>query len=105
MQEATIRAASHGYTVVASAIMVSKRDRDPRKEHGGRFKPPEFKEIPNLKVQTWLRTNDGTILTNLLDPINKEHFGDNPYEAVNSNPYCQARLADLILDERLNEIV
>lgn len=104
-QETTIKATSGSHTAIASAIVVSKKKRDPPTEHGGRFKPPKFTDIPNLKVQTWLRTNDGTILINLLDPTNKEYFGDYPYKAADVNPYCQARLADLVLDECLNEIV
>lgn len=104
-QETTIKATSTGYTALASATVVSKKERDSPRKKGGRFKPPKFIEIPNLKVQTWLRTNDGTILVNLLDPTNKEYFGDDPYKAADENPYCQARLADLVLDECLNEIV
>jgi hypothetical protein len=60
-----------------------------------------------LKVQTWLRS-DGTILINTLDPLNKAYFGDNPVESVQgptAKRYCQIRLADLVLDECLNQIV
>ncbi|MDH5795566.1 MAG: hypothetical protein OEZ24_05600, partial [Candidatus Bathyarchaeota archaeon] len=48
---------------------------------------------------------DGTILINLLDPVNKAYFGDDPHAAVEANLHCQLRLADLVLDECLNEIV
>jgi hypothetical protein len=89
-------------------VIVKKNgDSEPPKE-GGRFKPPIFVPIPNLKVQTWLRPSDGTILVNTLDPLNIEYFGDTPVESVQGSTakrHCQVRLADLVLDECMNQIV
>jgi atypical dual specificity phosphatase len=61
--------------------------------------------IPNLKVQTWIRPTDGTILINLSDPVNEKYFGDEPYKNADAKLHCQIRLAELVLDECLNEIV
>jgi len=88
-------------------IVKKNGDSEPPKE-GGRFKPPMFMPIPNLKVQTWLRPSDGTILVNTLDPLNIEYFGNNPVESVQgitAKRHCQVRLADLVLDECMNQIV
>lgn len=104
-QEAIVEAVAKEYRATASVMVVSKDEERKRIEHGGRFRPPEFMEIPNLKVQTWLRPTDGTILINLLDPVNKAYFGDDPHTAVETKLHCQLRLADLVLDECLNEIV
>ena len=104
-REAMVKAVAKEYKATASVIIASKDKEKSRTEHGGRFRPPEFMEIPNLKVQTWLRPTDGTILINLLDPVNKAYFGDDPHAAVEANLHCQLRLADLVLDECLNEIV
>jgi len=41
----------------------------------------------------------------LLDPVNKAYFGDDPCGAVDTKLHCQLRLADLVLDECLTEIV
>lgn len=104
-QEAMIEATTNGLKAIASAIVVSKKEKKPPTDHGGRFNPPKFVDIPNLKVQTWLRPKDGTILVNMLDPVNKAYFGKYPYLAVDEKTHCQVRLADLVLDECLNEIV
>lgn len=104
-QEGIVEAVANEYRAMASVMVISKDEQKRRREHGGRFKPPEFMEIPKLKVQTWLRQVDGTILINLLDPVNKAYFGDDPHKAVDTKLHCQARLADLVLDECLNEIV
>jgi hypothetical protein len=103
-QETSVIANANEFQAMASAVVRSKREgREP--EHGGRFRSPDFKEIPNLKVQTLLRPNDGTILVNMLDPVNKIYFGDDPHNAAETKYYCQTRLADLVLDECLYEIV
>jgi hypothetical protein len=106
-QHAQVVASSGSYSDKAS-VEIIKRSKEPETpKEGGRFKPPIFEPIPNLKVQTWLRS-DGTILINTLDPLNKAYFGDNPVESVQgptAKRHCQIRLADLVLDECLNQIV
>lgn len=106
-QHAQVMASSGSYSDKASVVIVKKTDDNETPKEGGRFKPPTFEPIPNLKVQTWLRS-DGTILINTLDPLNKAYFGDNPVESVQGSTakrHCQIRLADLVLDECLNQIV
>jgi len=106
-QHAQVIASSGSYSDKAFAVIVKKTEEHETPKEGGRFKPPTFEPIPNLKVQTWLRS-DGTILVNTLDPLNKEYFGDNPVESVQgltAKRHCQIRLADLVLDECLNQIV
>jgi hypothetical protein len=106
-QHAQVMASSGGYSDKASIVIVKKTEEHETPKEGGRFKPPIFEPIPNLKVQTWLRS-DGTILINTLDPLNKAYFGDNPVESVqepSAKRHCQIRLADLVLDECLNQIV
>jgi len=107
-QNAKVVACCGNYTDTALVVIVKKNgDSEPPKE-GGRFKPPIFVPIPNLKVQTWLRPSDGTILVNTLDPLNIEYFGDTPVESVQGSAakrHCQVRLADLVLDECMNQIV
>jgi hypothetical protein len=97
-------AAANKFTATASITVASKKERK-RGTQGSRFKPPEFVHIPSLKVQTWIRPDDGTILVNLSDPLNKKYFGEEPYKSVDTEIQCQIRLADLVLDECLNEIV
>jgi|GEM_PF-1769226 atypical dual specificity phosphatase len=106
-QEALVEAKVNDVTATASVSVVSKKDRKLR-ERGSKFKPPEFMHIPTLKVQTWIRPDDGTILINLSDPVNKGYFGndiESAYSNCETKLHCQMRLADLVLDECLNEIV
>jgi len=103
-KECVVEAKVNEYTASALVSVASKKDRK-IDEQGGKFKPPEFIHIPNLKVQTWIRQTDGTVLINLSDPVNKEYFGDDPCRNVDTKIHCQTRLADLVLDECLNEIV
>jgi hypothetical protein len=105
-QKAEVKASSSVYSDGAIVQIVKEEEPKPPRE-GGRFKPPRFERIPNLKVQTWL-AGDGTILINTLDPLNATYFGCNPEETVdgpNAKLHCQIRLADLVLDECLNQIV
>jgi hypothetical protein len=105
-QKAEVKASSGAYSGKAFVQIVKEKEPPPPKE-GGRFKPPRFEPIPNLRVQTWL-AGDGTILINTHDPLNAAYFGSNPVETVegpNAILHCQIRLADLVLDECLNQIV
>jgi hypothetical protein len=105
-QKAEIIASSGAYSDKASVQIVKKEEPTPPKG-GGRFKPPRFEPIPKLRIQTWLG-GDGTILINTLDPLNATYFGSNPIETVEgpkAKLHCQIRLADLVLDECLTQIV
>lgn len=105
-QKAEITALSGAYSDKASIQIVKKGEPTPPKE-GGKFKPPRFEPIPKLRVQTWLG-GDGSILINTLDPLNATYFGPNPIETVEgpkAKLHCQIRLADLVLDECLNQTV
>lgn len=107
-ERAQVVASSGSYSDKASIEVVKKSEERETPKEGGRFKPPVFERIPNLKVQTWLRSSDGTVLINTLDPLNRAYFGDDPVESVqgvNAKRHCQIRLADLVLDECLNQIV
>ena len=103
-QECVVEASVNSFTAAATVLVASKRETN-IKEQGGKFKPPEFIPIGSLRVQTFIREMDGTILINMLDPLNRKYFGDDPYKSVETNIHCQIRLADLVLDECLYEIV
>jgi len=100
------------YSAKAQVQVVKKNGGKPEPpKQGSIFKPPRFDKIPILKVQTWLNPADGTILVNILDPLNSVYFGSEPesarlsVEGSNAKLHCQIRLADLVLDECLNKIV
>jgi len=109
-EKGEVTAASGQYSDKAFVQVVKKDDGPETPKEGGRFKPPRFEAIPNLKVQTWIKS-DGTILINTLDPLNSVYFGkEKPEDTVdvlspNAKRHCQVRLADLVLDECLNQIV
>jgi len=106
-QKGEVSASSGAYSTKAFVQIVEKDGGLETPKEGGRFKPPRFEPIPNLKVQTWLKS-DGTILINTLDPLNSAYFGSKPEESVQgpaAKRHCQIRLADLVLDECLNQIV
>lgn len=105
-EEATITATSGQFSCSALAKVVSKSEEDHRNPRGGKFKPPKFENIP-LPVQTWTE-EDGTIAINLMDPLNKQYFGTSAAEAVaavEKDPMCQVRFADLVVDEALAQII
>jgi hypothetical protein len=94
--------ASQGEYVAGANVSVVKRQRAERGKHG-LFKDYKFQPLER-KVQTqWLP--DGYVLINTKDPVNARYFGDDPGRAVEENPHCQVRLADLILNECLQILV
>lgn len=108
-QKGEITASSGQYSDKAFIQIVKEKDGELKPPtEGGRFKTPKFDTVPNLKVQTWLKS-DGTVLINTLDPLNSAYFGkERPEDTVdgpNAKRHCQIRLADLVLDECLNQIV
>ena len=84
--------------------IVDRKKRRPRTQKGARFKQPKFEEIPQLKRQTFLNS-EGAVVINMVDLLNKRYFGTDPYQAIEQKLHCQTRLADLMLDECLYEIV
>jgi hypothetical protein len=97
-----IEAKCGSFSTRASARVVDKREKEPP-ERGTRFKEPAFEKMP-LKAPSFMRT-DGTVVVNMSDYVNARYFGDNPRSAIDRHMHCQTRLADLVLDECLNEIV
>ncbi len=96
--------ASHGsLRAQANLRVVRKEKRKAPPERGRRFKEPVFERI-GLSVPAIMRP-DGTIVINMKDKVNERYFGEQPYVSVEESPHAQVRLADLVLDECLNEIV
>ena len=96
--------ATHGpFSAQAFVRVVEKKKGAPPPPRGMRFKRPVFEDIPR-KLQTTMRS-DGTVVINMADELNKRYFGTDPHHAVESELQCQVRLAELVLDECLNEIV
>ncbi|UCE04487.1 MAG: ATP-binding protein [bacterium] len=90
----------------AMVKIIDKSKREKPKKKGDMFREPVFEEIPQLKRQSFLNLNEGTIIINTADELNKRYFGvDDPWARIESEVHCQTRLADLVLDECLYYIV
>lgn len=87
----------------ASLVIVSKKESTQLPERGGRFKQPSFEHLAD-KVTTYI-SSDGTVIINLNDEVNKRYFGTEPEAACENELHCQVRLAELVLDECLTEII
>lgn len=101
--QGTVVAVCESLSAKAFVRVVEKKKGPPPPPRGMRFKQPVFEKIPR-RLQTTMRS-DGTVVINMADELNKRYFGDYPHQAVESELHCQVRLADLVLDECLNEIV
>lgn len=99
----TVTAICASFNATVLVQVVKKKEKPTPPPRGTRFKQPVFEEIPR-KLQTTMRS-DGTVVINMADKLNKKYFGKDPTQAVEKELHCQVRLADLVLDECLNEIV
>ena len=97
-----IDAVCGSFTARAFVRVADKKEKEPP-EQGTRFKEPVFQKI-HLPTPSIMRP-DGTVVINMNDEVNARYFGDNPLSAVDRYVHCQTRLADLVLDECLTEIV
>ncbi len=99
----TIEARCVSFLAYASVRLLDKEKTKEQPERGRRFRDPVFEKI-SLGLPTVMRP-DGTVVINMNDEVNKKYFGDDPHVSVSKQLHCQVRLADLVLDECLNEIV
>lgn len=94
--------ANSGTYVAGTRVSVSKREKQERSA-GGIFQGYNFVPLER-KIQSQFDPQ-GWILINTKDPVNQRYFGTDPYRALEDNPHCQVRLADLILTECLQMMV
>jgi len=103
-EEGLLTAQAGAIEALAAVEVVSKKKRRPE---GGHFKGYRFQEISGRKIQT-TSDSEGFVIINLLDPTNCSYFGTTPAQATKSveqRPASQTLLADLILDECLQQAV
>ena len=102
-QECKVEASCCNVSVFAKIKIISKRE-SPIKG-GGKFSGDWRYEDLDREIRTDYDAGTGDILINSNHPVNKTYFGEDAKESYEKHLHCQIYLADIILDECLNNAI
>lgn len=100
-----IYASCGGYECKVKIYVSEKNQRPPQGKDAGIFRGWKFGDMPeqNQKALARYGEDEGFIVINRKNPINKIYFGDNPVRCdIDKSVIMQLYIAELILDEFLN---